>query len=307
MRDDGAVVYLNGPEAYRENMPSEAITFTNRSASTVSGTAEATIYPTTVATRSLGQPLREGTNIVAVEIHQDLPTSSDIWLELQLVGTPASSTVPPAITRSPTNQTVMTNGTAVFTVEATGAAPLAYQWWHNDQPLEAPIGPALTLANVTTADAGSYYVVVLNHDGSATSQIATLTIADADTDGDGMTDGWERDHDLDPAVNDANLDPDGDSMTNLQEFLADTNPQDRNSYLKVEAVEPGVLGGNFTIQFSAMATKTYTVLYADVVPTNFWAKLEDTPAAPTNRVVAVTNTSVPSLRRFYRLVTPAQP
>lgn len=307
MRDDGVVVYLNGTEAFRDNMPTDTITYTNKSANTVSGTAESAIYPTTVATSSLGQPLREGTNIVAVEIHQDLPTSSDIWLELQLVGTPASSTVPPAITRSPTNQTVMTNDTAVFTVEATGAAPLAYQWWHNGQPVEVTIGPALTLANVTAADAGSYYVVVLNHDGSATSQIATLTIADADTDGDGITDGWERDHDLDPAVNDANLDPDGDGMPNLQEFLAGTHPQDRNSYLKVEAVEPGLSGGTFTIQFSAMATKTYTVLYSDVAPTFFWFKLEDIAATPTNRVVVVTDTSVPSLRRFYRLVTPAQP
>jgi alpha-tubulin suppressor-like RCC1 family protein len=47
----------------------------------------------------------------------------------------------------------------------------------------------------------------------------------ADTDADGMPDGWEVAHALNPTVNDASADPDGDGLTNLQEFGANSDPQ----------------------------------------------------------------------------------
>ncbi len=49
----------------------------------------------------------------------------------------------------------------------------------------------------------------------------------ADTDGDGMPDGWEVQYGLNP-INpfDAQLDPDADGNTNLEEYLAHTNPND---------------------------------------------------------------------------------
>jgi len=49
--------------------------------------------------------------------------------------------------------------------------------------------------------------------------------ADPDTDEDGMPDGWEVTHALNPLVDDSGGDPDGDGNTNLQEYLAGTNPR----------------------------------------------------------------------------------
>jgi hypothetical protein len=46
-----------------------------------------------------------------------------------------------------------------------------------------------------------------------------------DTDGDGMPDGWEVNHGLNPLTNDAGADPDHDGLTNLQEYQHHTNPQ----------------------------------------------------------------------------------
>ncbi|MBG0784598.1 MAG: hypothetical protein H0S79_05810 [Anaerolineaceae bacterium] len=48
---------------------------------------------------------------------------------------------------------------------------------------------------------------------------------DPDSDDDGMPDGWEVEHDLDPNdPTDADEDPDGDGRTNLEEYEDDTDP-----------------------------------------------------------------------------------
>jgi hypothetical protein len=53
---------------------------------------------------------------------------------------------------------------------------------------------------------------------------------DGDKDGDGMFDAWETAHGLNPnSAADAALDPDGDGLTNLQEFLAGSDPHNTDS------------------------------------------------------------------------------
>jgi len=81
-RDDGGVVYLNGTEAFRHNMPNGSITFTTYAASTVGGTDEQSFYAGTVDPGLLA----EGRNVLAVEIHQSVPNSSDISFDLALEG-----------------------------------------------------------------------------------------------------------------------------------------------------------------------------------------------------------------------------
>ena len=50
--------------------------------------------------------------------------------------------------------------------------------------------------------------------------------ADTDDDGDGMDDDWETTYSLDPLVDDAADDLDGDTYSNLEEYLAGTDPSD---------------------------------------------------------------------------------
>ncbi len=54
-----------------------------------------------------------------------------------------------------------------------------------------------------------------------------------DQDDDGMWDGWEFTHGLNAFTNDAALNPDDDAHNNLEEFAADTDPQDSNSVLRL--------------------------------------------------------------------------
>jgi len=80
LRDDGAVVYLNGIEVARSNMPSGTITYNTYASSVVGDAAEVTFYDY-VVDKNL---LVNGTNIIAVEIHQSNATSSDVSFDLSL-------------------------------------------------------------------------------------------------------------------------------------------------------------------------------------------------------------------------------
>ena len=82
VRDDGAVVYINGREVVRDNMPEGDITYQTLAAGTVGGANEQTFHAHEIAKDSL----LKGENVLAVEIHQGGPTSSDISFDLELLG-----------------------------------------------------------------------------------------------------------------------------------------------------------------------------------------------------------------------------
>jgi hypothetical protein len=92
LSDDGAVVYVNGTEAFRTNMPSGAIAFTTLASTTLFDAAESTFVSASISP-SLLVP---GSNVIAVEVHQSEPSSSDLSFDLDLS---AGSSV--AVTRGP--------------------------------------------------------------------------------------------------------------------------------------------------------------------------------------------------------------
>ena len=82
----------------------------------------------------------------------------------------------PSITSQPKSQTVNTGSSVTFSVTATGTEPLSYQWYKNSSAISGATKSSYTINSVTTGDAGSYYVVVSNDLGTATSSTATLTV-----------------------------------------------------------------------------------------------------------------------------------
>ena len=83
LRDDGAVVYLNGNEALRSNMPQGIITYKTYASSSVSGSGEDEFYEYYLN----NQLVVAGENTIAVSIHQRNGSSSDISFDLELIGT----------------------------------------------------------------------------------------------------------------------------------------------------------------------------------------------------------------------------
>ncbi len=78
--DDGAVVYINGIEAVRDGMPEGAISFATEAAAS----GNEGVFDSHPIDHGL---LVEGTNTIAVEVHNQTQRSSDLVIDVALVGT----------------------------------------------------------------------------------------------------------------------------------------------------------------------------------------------------------------------------
>ena len=81
-RDDGAIVYLNGNEIVRSNMPSGTVNYDDFAAGVVGGGEESTFFDFEID----ADDLVTGNNVLAVEVHQANAGSSDISFDLELQG-----------------------------------------------------------------------------------------------------------------------------------------------------------------------------------------------------------------------------
>ncbi|MBI5770408.1 MAG: immunoglobulin domain-containing protein [Verrucomicrobia bacterium] len=83
----------------------------------------------------------------------------------------------PTITVHPASQAVSVGAALTLTVGASGTTPFTYQWKKGGQNLDGATNATFTIASVTTADAGSYTVVVTNTAGSSpASNAAVITV-----------------------------------------------------------------------------------------------------------------------------------
>ena len=88
----------------------------------------------------------------------------------------------PTITTQPQNQTVTVGQTAMFSVVASGSAPLSYQWQQNGTNIPGATSASYTTPVTTMANSGEQFrVVVTNTYGNDPSDMATLTVNSATT------------------------------------------------------------------------------------------------------------------------------
>jgi hypothetical protein len=126
LRDDGAVVYLNGAEVFRNNMPAGTIAYNTLASSSVPAADETSNFH---ATNVPPSRLVSGTNVLAVEIHQASTNSSDLSFDLELIGL---RPVPPprvSIRRSGANAALGWSAfTQGFTLQSTPALVPGATW-----------------------------------------------------------------------------------------------------------------------------------------------------------------------------------
>lgn len=87
-----------------------------------------------------------------------------------------SVVLPPSIAVQPANQTVLAGAPWTLSVQASGTAPLVYQWFRGGTPLSGATASTLQASAAAAGDAGSYTVQVANAYGTVTSSAAVLTV-----------------------------------------------------------------------------------------------------------------------------------
>lgn len=112
---------------------------------------------------------------------------------------------------------------------------------------------------------------------AAVDNYVVVTYGNNSYTGDGIPDYWALQYGfnpLDPSV--ASQDPDGDGFTNLQEFLAGTNPTNPSSYFHVVSVASQ--GNNVVVTWAAGGGKTNMLQYVNGGPSgNYSTNFTDLP------------------------------
>lgn len=104
-RDDGVKVYINGTEALRQNFGEGTVSYNTLAGQSVATTEEGQLLELVL----LPSQFVNGNNTIAVEVHQNDVTSSDLSFDLELIGHDAN----PGVHRGPYLQSAGPNGITV--------------------------------------------------------------------------------------------------------------------------------------------------------------------------------------------------
>ncbi|WP_163395365.1 alkaline phosphatase PhoX [Flavobacterium limi] len=91
MRDDGILVFLNGVEVVRDNMPAGAITYATLSSTTIDGANESVYNVFSIPKANFVQ----GTNRISIELHNRGAGSSDLRMDAYLKNAAPPVVIPP--------------------------------------------------------------------------------------------------------------------------------------------------------------------------------------------------------------------
>ena len=119
-------------------------------------------------------------------------------------------------------------------------------------------------------------------------------IVDYDTDMDGLPDWWEDMHGASETAMDANGYSDSDSFTNYEEWLADTDPNDGNSFLALNEYTHTV-----QVAFSSSTNRDYQVQYQTNLTNEPWMTEIDWFSVAGTQTVKTVSTGTSN--RFYRI------
>ena len=112
-------------------------------------------------------------------------------------------------------------------------------------------------------------------DGDGLSDYAEIRIYGtlplvADTEGDGLPDGWEAPHGINPLVDDTIDNPDGDWHNNQDEYIAGTDPTNGYSFFTAANTVVEVNGTNcFVVEWISIPDRLYSVQWSTNLVSGF--------------------------------------
>ncbi len=172
--DDGAVIYLNGTEIFRTNLPGGTVSYTTPASATVGN-------PSRVGPVALTNTFLSGANVIAAELHQIASVDSDKYFGIQIDANVRSVPVGPVIiTGGPGDITAVEGQSATFNVVQVGGS--SFQWQQNNVNVGGN-SASYTVPLVTAAmNNAQFHVTVSGTGGSVTSTNARLRVL-SDTNG----------------------------------------------------------------------------------------------------------------------------
>ena len=134
---------------------------------------------------------------------------------------------------------------------------------------------------------------------NAVALVQTASIVPgADSDGDGIPDAWELLKFGNLTTANAASDFDGDGMSDKNEYLADTNPQDPQSNLRITSFSRDTSPGYKVLRWTAMTTRFYKVENrSSPTPSGTWTELTTLPLAGADNYHFYDN----SVQKLYRV------
>lgn len=113
-------------------------------------------------------------------LQQLLSWNGSTWVVIGPISQPPPPLIqPPQITSQPASQTVGLAASVTFTVAATGAGSLTYQWSFNGVSIGGATSASYNIPSSGQANGGTYTVTVTGSGGTTTSQGAVLTVTGA--------------------------------------------------------------------------------------------------------------------------------
>lgn len=194
--DDGSIIYLNGVEIARFNMPADANAGTPDASAPVANPGGypnvnggepvlvRLVIPLDSLTNGNSNPLVPGDNVIAVQVHQQGTGSSDRVFGLALYADDIIYDCFPDSTQL-TNRVILETRSTTFTVVVNCLPAPTIQWYRDigagEEVLPGATAASYTLTNADPADTGLYYAKITTLSGTLMSRRAELRVDHFDT------------------------------------------------------------------------------------------------------------------------------
>jgi hypothetical protein len=285
VRDDGVLARINGIEVFRDNLPDGEITSSTWALGVISNDDESRWLTTSIP----ADILKQGANVIAVEMHQANGSSSDISFNAKLTMTETS--LAPFIRSEPQDLIIQAGQTPTLITTVEGSSPLSYQWFFNGIAIEGETKPSLTLNQILPSQTGEYHLLASNVIGTALSRMAQITVENSilDSDGDGLPDHWELAYGMNPLNNIGNQGTEGDfdldGASNFDEYQAGTIPNDPTSVFRLAIKRESPDSAFIEITVEAKADKSYSLESMTLGSEQSWKVISEFTSEPNNRII----------------------